>query len=100
MSGATSGSRAHELRTAVILAAGMGTRLAGQHADSPKGFLVVDEKAIVEESVDKLVAAGIERIVIVTGHLSEYYEKLATSRMGRMSLPAPPSTKIPSKTSS
>jgi choline kinase len=32
--------------------------------------------------VDKLVAAGIERVVIVTGHLSEYYEKFAASRPG------------------
>ena len=69
-----------DLRTAVILAAGMGTRIAGQHWDSPKGFIVVDEKAIVEESVDKLEAAGIERVVIVTGHLAEYYEKLVLAR--------------------
>jgi len=73
---------AHDLRTAVILAAGLGTRLAGQHTESPKGFLMIDGQAIVEESVDKLAAAGIERIIIVTGHLSEYYEKLAASRMG------------------
>lgn len=82
------GLAAREPRSAVILAAGMGSRLAGQHSDSPKGFLVMDEKAIVEESVDKLAAAGIERIVIVTGHLSEYYEKLAASRMSRMARPS------------
>ena len=70
-----------EVRTAVILAAGMGTRLANQHDESPKGFLRVSEDApIIEESVDKLVAAGIERVVIVTGHLAEYYEKFAASR--------------------
>ena len=36
----------------------------------------------IEKVCDKLAAAGIERIVIVTGHLSECYEKLAASRMG------------------
>jgi choline kinase len=71
-----------ELRTALILAAGMGARLAGQHTESPKGFLVMDDKAIVEESIDKLVAVGIERVLIVTGHLAEYYEKLAACRPG------------------
>jgi choline kinase len=70
------------IRTAVILAAGMGTRLAGQHSESPKGFLEIDAKPIVETSVDKLVAAGIERIVIVTGHLAEFYQKLASRRPG------------------
>ena len=67
-------------RTAVILAAGLGTRIAGEHNESPKGFLVVGEKAIVEESVDKLVAAGIERVVIVTGHLSEHYDEFSAYR--------------------
>jgi 2-aminoethylphosphonate-pyruvate transaminase len=70
-----------EVRTAVILAAGLGARLADQHDDSPKGFLMVgDDAPIIEESVDKLAAAGIERVVIVTGHLAEYYEKFAASR--------------------
>jgi choline kinase len=70
------------IRTAVILAAGMGTRLAGQHTESPKGFLLMDDKAIIEESVDQLVRAGIERVVIVTGHLAEFYQKLASRRPG------------------
>ena len=67
-------------RTAVILAAGLGTRIAGEHSESPKGFLVAGEKAIIEESVDKLVAAGIERVVIVTGHLSEHYDEFSAYR--------------------
>ena len=70
------------IRTAVILAAGMGTRLAGQHTESPKGFLEMGAKPIVEESVDKLVQAGIERVLIVTGHLAEFYQKLASLRPG------------------
>ena len=66
------------IRSAVILAAGMGTRLASQHSESPKGFLEIGSKPIVEESVDKLIEVGIERVVIVTGHRSEFYEKLAS----------------------
>ncbi len=37
----------------------------------PKGCLRLGEKSIIEESVLRLLGVGIERIVIVTGHLSE-----------------------------
>jgi 2-aminoethylphosphonate-pyruvate transaminase len=65
------------LRTAVILAAGMGRRLAERGRDVPKGFLQLGDEPIIEESIARLRRAGIERIVIVTGHLREYYEALA-----------------------
>jgi 2-aminoethylphosphonate-pyruvate transaminase len=63
--------------TAVILAAGMGTRLKALGREAPKGFLRLGEKIIIEESLDKLRTAGIERVVLVTGHLSEMYDDLA-----------------------
>ncbi len=65
--------------TAVILAAGMGTRLRDSHTGMPKGFLQLGDKPIVAESIDHLRAAGIDRIIIVTGHLAEFYEELAAS---------------------
>lgn len=68
------------IRTAVILAAGRGTRLAGELQDVPKGFLRLGPRSIIEESIDRLVAAGIRDIVIVTGHLAFAYEALAAQR--------------------
>jgi 2-aminoethylphosphonate-pyruvate transaminase len=70
------------IRQAVILAAGMGVRLKelGQH--TPKGFLRLGERPIVAESVERLAAEGIERIVIATGHRAELYEELARARPG------------------
>ena len=62
------------IRTAIILAAGMGVRLKERGKLMPKGCMCLGEKAIVEESVLRLLAVGIERIVIVTGHLAEQYE--------------------------
>ena len=59
------------------MAAGLGSRLKGRTASMPKGFLEVDGIAIVERSVQKLFAAGIEEIIIGTGHCSEWYERLA-----------------------
>lgn len=63
--------------TAVILAAGRGTRLQGTFSELPKGFLPIDGVPIVERSIRKLMARGISRVVIGTGHLSEAYERLA-----------------------
>jgi 2-aminoethylphosphonate-pyruvate transaminase len=65
------------IRTAVILAAGMGTRLAGIHSSGPKGFLSLGAKPIIEESIQRLVQAGIGDILIITGHQEEYYVELA-----------------------
>jgi 2-aminoethylphosphonate-pyruvate transaminase len=70
-------SAGSKLTTAVILAAGRGTRLRGTIADLPKGFLPLDGLPIVERSIRKLLDHGVTRIVIGTGHLSAAYEQLA-----------------------
>ena len=69
------------VRTAVILAAGRGTRLGEAGAEIPKGFIQLGAHAIVEESIVRLRRAGIERIIIVTGHQQQWYEALA-DRLG------------------
>lgn len=69
-----------KVRQAVILAAGMGTRLRGELSDRPKGFLALGDQPIIEESIDRLLGAGIERVLIVTGHCSEFYDRLADGR--------------------
>ena len=48
------------IKTAVILAAGMGTRLGERTKNQPKGFLMLDEKPIVEQSICKLLEMGID----------------------------------------
>jgi choline kinase len=67
--------------TAVILAAGRGTRLEALGEHIPKGFIRLGGRPIVEESIARLGLAGITRIVIVTGHLDKHYRELA-SRLG------------------
>ncbi|MFV2069690.1 MAG: hypothetical protein ACC645_22215, partial [Pirellulales bacterium] len=42
----------------------------------PKGCLCLGEHPIIEESILRLLAVGIEQIVIVTGHLAEQFEPL------------------------
>lgn len=67
----------NKIETAVILAAGMGSRLRDLVDDKPKGFIECNKKTIIEHSIEKLQNAGIKKVIIVTGYLSHYYEKLA-----------------------
>ena len=62
---------------AVIMAGGLGSRLGDRTKAMPKGFLEIGGIPIVEQSVRKLIAAGIEEIIIGTGYHKEYYEDLA-----------------------
>lgn len=61
---------------AVLLAAGVGRRLGERGRDRPKGFLRLGARPIVEESLERLRSAGVERVVVVTGHAAEHYEDL------------------------
>lgn len=65
------------VKQAVILAAGLGSRLKGRTECMPKGFLELDGMPIVEASVRKLLDAGIEEIIIGTGHCNEWYDRMA-----------------------
>lgn len=65
------------IREAVIVGAGLGSRMKGATEDRPKGFIELNGSYLVEMSVQKLIAHGIERIIIGTGYHSEWYERLA-----------------------
>ncbi|MBP7402482.1 MAG: phosphocholine cytidylyltransferase family protein [Clostridia bacterium] len=68
------------VETAVILAAGMGSRLGDLANNRPKGFLDVGGIRLIDRSIDALLAAGIENIVIGTGYQSAYYEGYAADK--------------------
>ena len=55
----------------MILAAGMGSRMGALTADVPKPLLPVCGRPIIDYVVDKLVDAGVERIVINLHHRGE-----------------------------
>lgn len=65
------------IRQAVIVAGGLGSRFGGRTQAMPKGFIEIDGVPMVERSVKKLIAAGVEQIIIGTGHCSEWYDRLA-----------------------
>jgi NDP-sugar pyrophosphorylase family protein len=61
--------------TAVILAAGRGTRMGALTAARPKPLLTVRGQALIERIVRGFAAAGVTRAVIVTGYLGEQIER-------------------------
>ena len=64
------------MNTAVILAAGLGSRFNKESIEGPKGFIEFDGQTIVMRSINNLKSVGISRIIFGTGYLSGYYEVL------------------------
>lgn len=65
------------MKTAVILVAGMGTRLRGITNDEiPKPFLTINGLSLIERSIEKLLDSGIKKIILVTGHLDYFFDPL------------------------
>ena len=56
---------------AIILAAGMGTRLRPITMSLPKCLVPVNSKPILEHQLDALLLAGIREVVLVVGHLGK-----------------------------
>lgn len=64
------------VKTAVIMAAGLGTRFGKYTELIPKGFVEFKDKAMVIRSIEILIDCGIEKIIIGTGWQKESYEAL------------------------
>lgn len=66
------------VKTAVILAAGLGSRLKDKTELIPKGFLELEGESLIKRSISRLLDAGIEKIYLGTGYLSEVYDDFAS----------------------
>jgi 2-aminoethylphosphonate-pyruvate transaminase len=64
------------VKTAVIMAAGLGTRFGKMTETQPKGFIEVGGMSMIKRSIETLLSCGIERIIIGTGYKKECYEAL------------------------
>ena len=65
-----------KIETAVILAAGLGSRLLDRTKEMPKAFLEIDGVSLIERSIALLLKQGITKIIIGTGYLHEHFERL------------------------
>jgi NDP-sugar pyrophosphorylase family protein len=70
-------SIATTISTAILLAAGRGTRLGDITATLPKPLLDIAGEPLIEHIVDGLAAAGVNRFILVTGYLASKIEDWA-----------------------
>lgn len=66
----------YRVKSAVFLAAGLGSRLMPLTKETPKPLVKVFGKSFIERLLDACVAADIENIYIVVGHLKEKFQPL------------------------
>ncbi len=59
------------IESAVILAAGKGTRMGNLTAETPKPMLPLAGKPMLEHILDRLRDAGIQRVVLIVGYRGE-----------------------------
>ena len=71
---------------AVILAAGMGSRIRPLTDECPKTLLTVGTTTILERMLTTLRSYGIEDVVIVVGYLSEKIESFVSDHFGDMNI--------------
>ncbi|MEO9967200.1 MAG: phosphocholine cytidylyltransferase family protein [Reichenbachiella sp.] len=64
------------IKSAVILAAGRGTRLGDRTKEMPKGFLEIGGETLIERSIRLLKENGIENIIVGVGHKGTAYEDI------------------------
>ena len=63
---------------AILLAAGMGTRLMPLTKDTPKSLIRVNGTPLIERQIRMLKEIGIHEIIVVTGHLKNAFDYLQT----------------------
>ena len=72
------------ITTAVIMAAGLGTRFGEQTERKPKGFIPFKGIPMIERSLQALIDCGIKKIIIGTGYHKESYEVLEEEYPGKV----------------
>jgi len=68
------------LRRAMVLAAGLGTRMRPFNGQIPKPLVQVGGKALIDYVLDRLADAGVERAVVNVHHLADQIERHIASR--------------------
>ena len=79
-------SEKEQVRTALLLAAGTGSRLAPLTDKTPKCLVPVNEISILERLVDALRLHNFKRLVIVVGHHADAIRNFLGTRAGGMKI--------------
>jgi MurNAc alpha-1-phosphate uridylyltransferase len=72
-------------KSAIVLAAGLGTRMRPYNGHIPKPLVAVGGKSLIDYGLDRLADAGVERAVVNVHHLADAVERhLAPRRQPRI----------------
>lgn len=63
----------YRVNNAIIMAAGMSTRLAPLSFDKPKGLFEIKNEILIERQIKQLLEAGIKEIILVLGYKKESF---------------------------
>ncbi len=74
------------IKTALLLAAGTGSRLFPLTKRSPKCLTMVNETCILERLIASLNFHGFKRLVVVTGHLEDCIRNFLAERAGNLTI--------------
>ena len=66
----------HQVKNAIIMAAGIGQRMRPVTLETPKPLIAVNGRRMIDTVIQALHANGIEDITVVTGYLKEKFEVL------------------------
>ena len=75
-----------KVKTAILLSAGLGTRMKPITNSIPKPLVKVNDKALIETVIDSLIFYGVENIYIVTGYLSDKFLFLEKKYEGKCNI--------------
>src|SRR5579863_2738393 len=75
-----SGEKTSIPKSAMVLAAGLGTRMRPYNGHLPKPLVEVGGKALIDYSLDRLAEAGVSRAVINVHHLADALVQHLTAR--------------------
>jgi MurNAc alpha-1-phosphate uridylyltransferase len=65
---------------AIVLAAGLGTRMRPYNGHIPKPLVEIGGKSLIDYSLDRLADAGVQRVVVNVHHLADALERHLASR--------------------
>lgn len=67
------------MKHAVILAAGRGSRMGELTRELPKPLIPINGRPMILHILDRMAAAGVEKVLLITGYLADQIEAVAST---------------------